>query len=166
MALKEQMKILKDIEVQLNEAPDKQISLTDPDARPVKTRGEGIVGYNVQTAVDTKRHLIVAHEVTNVGVGRDQLTNMAEQARAEAGTEQPTVLADRGYYKNEEIRRCHEVGITPVAPKTVTSNATAAGRFGKGHFLCDAKTNEYRCPAGQRLKWRCARVERVMTLRR
>ncbi len=82
------MKILKDIEVKLNETPDKQISLTDPDCRSMKTRGEGIVGYNVQTAVDTKHHLIVAHEVTNVGVDRDQLTNMAEQAQAGTGTEQ------------------------------------------------------------------------------
>jgi transposase len=81
-ALKEQMKSLKGIEVKLNETPDKQISLTDPDCRSMKTRGEGIVGYNVQTAVDTKHHLIVAQEVTNVGVDRDQLANMAEQARA------------------------------------------------------------------------------------
>jgi transposase len=103
-ALKEQMKQLKAIGIQLNESPDKQISLTDPDCRSMKTRGEGIVGYNVQTAVDTKHHLIVAHEVTNVGVDRDQLTNMAEQARAGAGTEQLTVLADRGYPLG--TRRC------------------------------------------------------------
>lgn len=124
-SLKEQMKMLKDIEVKLNATPDKQISLTDPDCRSMKTRGEGIVGYNVQTAVDTKHHLIVAHEVTNVGVDRDQLTNMAEQARAVTGTEQLTVLADRGYYKSEEIRSCHEAGMKPIVPKTVTSNATA-----------------------------------------
>jgi transposase len=165
-ALKEQMNMLKDIEAKLNETPDKQISLTDPDARSMKTRGEGIVGYNVQTAVDTKHHLIVAHEVTNVGVDRDQLTNMAGQARAGTGTEQLTVLADRGYYKSEEIRRCHEAGMIPFVPKTVTSNATAAGRFGKDHFIYDAKTNEYSCPAGQRLIWRFARIERGMMLHR
>lgn len=165
-ALKEQMKSLKDIEVKLNETPDKQISLTDPDCRSMKTRGEGIVGYNVQTAVDTKHHLIVAHEVTNVGVDRDQLTNMAEQARAGTGTEQLTVLADRGYFKSEEIRRCHETGMVPIVPKTVTSNATAAGRFGKDHFIYDAKTNEYSCPAGQRLIWRYTGIERGMNLHR
>ena len=60
VALKEQMRSLKEIEVQLNAAPDKQASLTDPDARSMKTRGTGVVGYNVQTAVDTKHHLIVA----------------------------------------------------------------------------------------------------------
>jgi hypothetical protein len=159
VALREQMKALKEIEVKLNEAPDKQISLTYPDCRSMKTRGEGIVGYNVQTAVDTRHHLIVAHEVTNVGVDRDQLTNMAGQARAGMGTEQLTVLADRGYFKSEEIRRCQEAGMIPIVPKTVTSNATAAGRFGKAHFVYDPNSNEYRCPAGQHLKWRYARVE-------
>ena len=165
-ALKEQMKQLKDIEVKLNETPDKQISLTDPDARSMKTRGEGIVGHNVQTAVDAKHHLIVAHEVTNVGSDRNQLTNMAKQARAAIDTEDLTVVADRGYFKGEEILSCHEAGIIPIVPKTVTSNATAEGRFGKNHFIYDAKTNEYRCPAGQRLIWRFARVERGMMLHR
>jgi len=165
-ALKEQMKMLKDIEVKLNEMPDKQISLTDPDARSMKTRGEGIVGYNVQTAVDTKHHLIVAHEVTNKGTDRDQLTHMAKQARAAIGTEALTVVADRGYFKSEEILRCHEAGITPILPKTITSNATAEGRFGKDHFIYDAKTNEYSCPSGQRLIWRYTRVERGMNLHR
>ncbi len=165
-ALKEQMKILKDIEVQLDETPDKQISLTDPDCRSMKTRGTGIVGYNVQTAVDTKHHLIVAHEVTNVGVDRDQLTTVAKQARAAVGTQNLTVVADRGYFKGKEILSCHQAGIIAIVPKTVTSNATAAGRFGKEHFVYDTKTNEYRCPAGQRLKWRYVRVERGMKLHR
>ena len=75
------MKVLKEIEVRLNEAPDKQISLTDADARSMKTRGTGIVGYNVQTAVDATNHLIVAHEVMNIGIDRDQLTSMAVGAR-------------------------------------------------------------------------------------
>ena len=65
------MRILKEVEVQLNAAPDKQVSLTDPDARSMKTRGTGVVGYNVQAAVDAKHHLIVAHEVTNNGIDHD-----------------------------------------------------------------------------------------------
>ena len=81
VALKAQMKMLKELEVQLKASPDQQISLTDPDARSMKTRGTGIVGYNVQTAVEAKHHLIVAHAVTNVGTDRDQLTAMAKQAR-------------------------------------------------------------------------------------
>jgi len=152
-ALKEQMKALKEIEVQLNKTPDKQISLTDPDARSMKSRGAGIVGYNVQTAVDTKHHLIVAHEVTNKGSDRDQLSSMAKQARTATGTEDLSVIADRGYFNSEEILACHEAGITALAPKCKTSGAKAAGRFDKADFIYDAHTNEYVCPAGQRLRY-------------
>lgn len=96
--LKKQMQKLKEIEAQLLESPDRQISLTDPDARSMATsgRGTGTVGYNVQTAVDDKHHLIIAHEVINVGNDRAQLSNMANQARAEIGVESLTVVADRG----------------------------------------------------------------------
>jgi transposase len=165
-ALKAQMQALKAIEVRLNETPDKQISLTDPDARSMKTRGTGIVGYNVQTAVDAKHHLIVAHEVTNVGIDRDQLTAIATQARTAMGTQDLTVIADRGYFKSEEILACHEAGITVIVPKTVTSGATADGRFGKADFIYDAEKNEYRCPAGERLIWRFSTVENGLNLHR
>ena len=73
-------------------------------------RGTGIVGYNVQSAVDIKHHLIVAHEVTNVGHDRPQLSSMAKQAREAMATEALTVLADRGYFKGEEILECEEGG--------------------------------------------------------
>ena len=165
-ALKTQMQELKAIEVRLNEAPNKQISLTDPDARSMKTRGTGIVGYNVQTAVDAKHHLIVAHEVSNVGTDRDQLCSMATKARTAMGTQELTVVADRGYFKGDEILACHEAGITAIVPKTVTSNATAEGRFGKADFIYDAKNNEYRCPAGQRLIWRYSTIEYGQTVHR
>lgn len=164
-ALKEQMKALKDIEVQLNKTPDKQISLTDPDARSMKTRGTGIVGYNVQTAVDTKHHLIVAHEVTNTGTDRDQLSSMATQARDAMGADL-NVIADRGYFKREEILACQEVGITAFVPQCKTSGAKAAGRFDKADFIYHAKTNEYECPAGQRLIWRFSRLENGLNLHR
>src|SRR5208337_753297 len=102
-----------------------------PDARSMATsgRGTGMVGYNVQTAVDTKHHLIVAHEVTNVGHDRTQLSAMAKQARSATGIEQLTVLADRGYYKGEEILDCDQAGMTPLVPKPLTSNSKADGRF-------------------------------------
>lgn len=165
-ALKEQMKALKDIEVELNKTPDKQISLTDPDARSMKTRGTGIVGYNVQTAVDTKHHLIVAHEVTNVGIDRDQLTSMAKKARIAMGVQDLTAIADRGYFKSEEILACHETGITALVPKCKTSGAKAAGRFDKADFIFDAENNQYRCPAGQTLSWRSSRIEHGLNLHR
>jgi hypothetical protein len=78
--LKTQMKELQTINIQLNDSPDKQGSLTDPDARFMMTRGTGIVGYNVQTAVDTQHHLIVTHEVNNVDSDRDQLSSLAVPA--------------------------------------------------------------------------------------
>src|SRR5271154_7530407 len=111
--LRRQMQALKAMERRVEAAPDKQGSLTDPDARSMATsgRGTGMVGYNVQTAVDTKHHLIVAHEVTNVGHDRSQLSAMAKQARSAMGIEQLTVLADRGYYKSEQILDCELAGI-------------------------------------------------------
>jgi DDE domain len=163
-ALKEQMRSLKEIEVPLNAAPDAQVSLTDPDARSMKTRGTGVVGYNVQTAVDAKHHLIVAHVVTNDGIDRDQLTSMAKLAHTEMGVDKLTAVADRGYCKSEEILACHEAGITVFVPKTVTSSATGHGRFGKDDFIYDPQTNEYRCPAGERLIWRFSTVERGLKL--
>jgi transposase len=164
--LKQQMAKLDTIETELQKTPDKQISLTDPDARSMATsgRGSGMVGYNVQTAVDTKNHLIVAHEVTNVGHDRSQLANMAEQAKAALGASDLNVVADRGYFSGEEIRKCEEAGITAFVPKCVTSGAKADGRFDKADFIYDATKNEYQCPAGQRLIWRFATVEHGLTL--
>ena len=125
-------------------APDQQVSLTDPDARSMATsgRGTGIVGYNVQTAVDTKHHLIVAHEVTNVGHDRTQLGRMAKQAQDAIGQGDLTVLADRGYFKGEEILRCEQAGIAPLVPKPLTSNSKADGRFDKRDFVYDAKRDD------------------------
>jgi len=164
--LKQQMAKLDTIETELQKTPDKQISLTDTDARSMATsgRGSGMVGYNVQTAVDTKHHLIVAHEVTNVGHDRNQLANMAGQAKAAIGTPELNVVADRGYFSGEEIRKCHENGIIPIVPKCTTSGAKAAGRFDKADFIYDKANDEYQCPAGQRLIWRFATVEHGLTL--
>ena len=159
-ALKTKMQELKEIEVRLNETPDKQISLTDPDARSMMTRGTGIVGYNVQTAVDAKHHLIVAHEVTNDGSDRSQLSPMAKLAKQAMGAEKLSVVADRGYFKSEEILACHQSDITVHVPKPMTSGAKADGRYNKTDFIYDTETDEYKCPAGQRLIWRYASVEK------
>src|SRR5213594_2048426 len=137
--LKEEVTRLNAINAEMMKSEDKQISLTDPDARSMATSGKdtGIVGYNVQTAVDTKNHLIVAHEVTNVGTDRHQLSNMAEQARTEMGVETLDAVADRGYYTGEEIRACEEAGITVTLPKPQTSGAKAARPFRQARLrLC------------------------------
>ncbi|WP_018605750.1 IS1182 family transposase [Uliginosibacterium gangwonense] len=166
--LKAQMEQLRDIETKLEATPDRQISLTDPDARSMATsgRGSGMVGYNVQTAVDTKHHLIVAHEVTNVGHDRSQLSNMATQALDAIGTERLIVAADRGYFRGEEIRACDQVGITTYLPKPMTSGAKANGRFDRADFIYDAQKNEYRCPADQALIWRYSTTEKAMLVHR
>jgi transposase len=162
-SLKEQMTKLREIEAKLEESGETQISLTDPDARSMMTRGSGIVGYNVQTAVDTRHHLIVEHDVTNTGSDRDQLSGMAKKARTVIGTPILTAIADRGYFKGEEILACHEAGIFALVPPTKTSGAKADGRFDKADFIYDPQKNEYRCPAGQALIWRFATVEKGMT---
>src|SRR5450631_467115 len=158
-ALKQQMEKLKDIDVQMRASPDKQVSLTDPDARSMKNREGGIVGYNVQVAVDAEHHLIVAHEVTNDGLDRDQLSNMARKAKEAVSATELTVVADRGYFKSEEILECTKSGITPLVPKSMTSNSLAAGRFDKQDFIYVASDNEYRCPAGQRASYRYTSME-------
>ena len=164
--LKGQMQDLKAMEQRLREAPDGQVSLTDPDARSMATsgRGTGVVGYNVQTAVDDRHHLIVAHEVTNVGHDRAALATMAEQARTATGIEALSVVADRGYFSGEQILACAQSGITAYVPKPLTSNSSADGRFGKQDFVYEAKEDEYRCPAGQRLIKRFTSIENAMTL--
>ena len=129
-------------------------------------RGTGIVGYNVQTAVDAKHHLIVTHEVTNLGHDRTQLATVATQAQELMGDRPLTVLADRGYYSSEEILKCEQAGIATLVPKPLTSNSKAAGRFDKRDFIYDAARDEYRCPAGERAIWRFTTVEAGLTMRK
>jgi transposase len=166
--LKEEIVRLNAINAEMMESEDGQISLTDPDARSMATSGKdtGIVGYNVQIAVDTQHHLIVAHEVTNVGTDRHQLSNMAEQARSEMDVEKLEAIADRGYYEGEEIKDCEDAGISVTLPKPQTSGAKAEGRFGKQDFVYVAGDDSYRCPAGERLTYRFTGVEKGKAIRR
>jgi transposase len=166
--IREQMRQLERIGEQLKDAPDEQISQTDPDARSMATsgRGTGVVGYNVQTAVDTKSHMVVAHDVLNVGHDRGALADMAREARDAMGKKQLTVLADRGYFNGEQIQACELDGISPLVPKPLTSGAKAEGRFDKRDFVYDAKRDAYRCPAGQWAIYRFTTVEKGQTLHR
>jgi transposase len=166
--LKSEMDNLAAIEKQVLASPDQQISLTDPDSRSMATsgRGSGVVGYNVQTAVDTEHHLIVAHEVTNVGTDRAQLANTAQAAKAALEVDKLEAVADRGYFNGEEILACEQAGITVTLPKPMTSGAKSEGRFGKQDFVYLADENVYRCPAGERLKYRYTGVEHGQKLHR
>jgi transposase len=152
--LEEEVKRLKAIETQVLASPDQQISLTDPDCRSMATsgRGSGMVAYNVQSAVDTTHHLIVAHEVTNVGADRSQLANMAKAAKAALHIDKLEAVADRGYFKGEEILACEQAGIAVTLPKPQTSGAKSKGRFGKQDFVYLPSEDAYRCPSGEKLQ--------------
>jgi hypothetical protein len=128
-------------------------------------KGTAMVGYNVQTAVDTKNHLIVAHEVTNSGSDRSQLSQIALAARQAMGKHKFKAIADRGYYSGVELKACDDAGIAAIVPKTMTSSARADGRFDRSDFVYIARDDEYQCPAGQRAIHRCTSDERGMQMR-
>jgi transposase len=164
--LREEMARLKKLEVRMLEAPDQQLSLTDPDARSMNSRGSGVVGYNVQTAVDARHHLIVAHEVSKVGSDRRQLSRMAKRAKAILGATKLTVVADRGYYKGDELRECEQNDIVAYVARPTTSPNKARGYFDRNRFKYIKEDDEYECPAGERLMFRNERKESNKMIRR
>ena len=168
MKLKEEVTRLNAINAEMMKSDDKQISLTDPDARSMATSGKdtGIVGYNVQIAVDTENHLIVAHEVQTSA--RTAINSRIWPSRREPrwALRRSMLWPNRGYYTGEEIRACEEAGITVTLPKPQTSGAKAAGRFGKQDFVYVAADDVYICPAHERLAYHCTNVEDGKILRR
>jgi transposase len=151
--LRRQMQALKEMEQTVQDAPDRQVSLTDPDARSMATSGKGTatVGYNVQIAVDAEHHLIVAHEVINQGYDRHQLAPMAFKAQEATGCAQVTALADRGYFSGDQVLSCEGTGVAPIVPKVLTSSGTKRGLFARQDFIYDAEHDHYTCPAGAKL---------------
>ncbi|WFU46077.1 IS1182 family transposase (plasmid) [Bradyrhizobium sp. CB82] len=166
--LKSEMHKLEAYEEAMLASPDQQISLTNPDSRSMATsgRGSGVVGYNVQVAVDTEHHLIIAHEVTNSGSDRAQLANMGKQAKAVLGVDKLEAVADRGYYTGEEIKACADADILVTLPKPNTTGMEAKGKFGKHDFAYLAKQDVYRCPAGELLAYWLTTVDGERTIRR
>jgi transposase len=163
-SMEAKMEQLQQHEAEVEAHPDSQVSLTDPDARSMNKAGGGsTVSYNVQSAVDSKHHLIAMHEVTNEPSDRSQLSSMAGQVAAALDTKTLTVIADPGYYKGEEIVDCYATGIKALVPKTDSSHSKAKGRYSKADFRYDAQHNEYICPAGQRLTYRFDSVEQGKT---
>ena len=150
-SLKEEVKRLKGLESEIQSRPDKQLSMTDPDARSMRSRGTGIVGYNVQTAVEAEHHLIVTHEVIQKNNDRDYLTSMSLEARDAMGVEELEVVADRGYYKSQEIKASEDAGLITYVPKSHTSSNKAHGLFDRSRFRYQPETDEYQCPAQERL---------------
>ncbi len=158
-SLQEALAELDAIEPVLNDTEDKQLSLTDPESRSLRTRGTGIVGYNVQIAVEPENHLIVAHAVTNQFNDHRQLSPMAIAAKEAMGVDELDAVADRGYYKGEEVLACDEAGIDVYVPRPITSGNKAKGLYEKADFHYNAELNEYSCPAGDRLPYRSTRFE-------
>ena len=166
--LRQEMQRLEALNSEMLDMPDRQVSLTDPDARSMATsgRGSGVVGYNVQASVDTTHHLIVTHDVTNSGSDRSQLARMGKKTKATLETDKLDVVADRGYFNSEEILACVEADITVTLPKPMTSGSRSKGRFVKQDFRYVAEEDVYICPTGERLKYYYSNEERGLTLRR
>lgn len=166
--MRQRLQDLQAVKAQLETLPDHQLSQTDPDARAMTTysaKGTAMVHYNVQTAVDTKNHLIVAHEVTNNGSDRSQLSTIALAAREAMGKRRLKAIADRGYYSGLELKACEDAGIAALVPRPMTSNARAEGRFDKTDFIYIARADEYQCPAGQRAIYRYTSDDRGLQVR-
>ena len=144
----------------LEEVDETQLSLTDPDARLLVKSGQGIAGYNVQTAVDDKHKLIIASEVVNDSSDVGQLHAMAKAAKDAVAAEALQVLADEGYYSSTELKACEDDGIEVYVPVPEGNGRLAkAGRFSLKSFSHDARADAYRCPAGELLhpmkgRWR------------
>jgi len=166
--LHEEMQRLKALEEQMLDAPDEQISLTDPDARSMATsgRGSGVVGYNVQAAVEIDHHLIVTHDVVQTGSDRAQLVPMGQQAKEALGVDELDAVADRGYFSAEQIKECADAGITPTLPKPQTSSNRKKGMFVKADFRYVADEDVYICPAGEQLIWRYVTQEAGLVISR
>ena len=160
--LRRHMQFLKDMESQVAAAPDHQVSLTDPDSRSMNSsgRGTGIVGYNVQAAVDTTHHLIIAHEVVTEGNDRVQLVPMGLSAKEAMGANEITVIADRGYYNGDQVLACEGTGVLPCIPKTHTAIGIKTGMFSRHDFIYDPEQDHYSCPAGAMLTKSATRSDR------
>src|SRR5256885_2164213 len=151
--LRRQMQALEVMEQTVQDAPDQQVSLTDPGAGSMATSGKGTatVGYNVQIAVDAEHHLIVTHEVTNQGYDRRQRAPMASKAERARGGDRTTAVADRGYFNGDQVLSCEGTGVAPIVPKTLTSSGAKRGFFTRQDFIYNAEHDHYTCPAGAKL---------------
>ncbi len=146
---------LKVLETQMLAVADEQVSLTDPDARSMAAsgRGSGVVGYNVQAAVETEHHLIIAHDVIQSGSDRASLAPMAKNAEEALSVDELDVVADRGYFSSEQILECSQADVTVTLLEPMTAGVNANGQFGKPDFRYVSDDDVYICPAGQTLSF-------------
>ncbi len=164
--MKKRLVELKSLEEQVKAHPDKQISTVDPDSRLMKTQGmTRMVCYNVQSAVDTKYHLIIAHEVTNTP-DRNQLCQMGKQAQSVLKHKAITVIADKGYYSGQDIKNTQDAGMTALVPKGDTSGSEKKQIFNRSQFQYNKSKDAYICPANKALTYRFSSVEKELTIRK
>jgi transposase len=135
----------------LERTGESQISLTDPDSRAMAAHTKVAVGYNIQVAVDAKNKMIVEQAVTNQVVDMGLLAQTAELARAILDVETIDVVADRGYFKIEDIEACEKAGLTPHVPRPQRGSSVRNGFFRKDEFRYDPDRDVYVCPAGEML---------------
>jgi transposase len=150
-AIRERRARCKDMLAQLDRTGEEQISLTDPDSRAMAAHTHVAVGYNVQIAVDTKHKLLVEPQVTNQVVDMGLLTQTAVPAKEVLGVETIEVVADKGYFKIEDIEACEKAGMVPYVPRPQRGPSVKAGLLRKDEFQYDAVSDAYVCPAGQNL---------------
>lgn len=165
--LKATLAELRILEEKVEEAPDKQISTTDPDSRLMKVKGMvRQVSYNVQSAVDAKHHLIAAHKVTNSGTDRGQLCETGKLAQVALGKKNITVIADKGYFAGQDIKDTQDEGMKPLVPKGDTSGSEKKGIFNRSEFIYDPSKDVYTCPAKKELQYRMTSVEKGKELKK
>lgn len=164
--LKKKLAELKAMQAKVNEHPEKQVSTTDPDSRLMKTQGmTRAVCYNVQSAVDSKHHLIIAHEVTNK-TDRGQLCRMGKLAQSALQEQSITVIADKGYFSAIDIKNSQDQGMTVLVSKGNTSGSEKNGIFDRSLFKYDAVKDIYLCPANQEMTYRHSGIEKGLTIKR
>jgi transposase len=164
-ALREKREWHEEVLAQLQDGEEKQLSMTDPDARKMHAAQGTVIGYNAQSAVDAKHKLIVADDVTNEGTDVQQLASVAREAKETLAVEQLEVVADPGYYHNAEVSLCVEKGIIPYIRQADTSANSARGLYAKKDFRYDAERDVYHCPAGVELTHRFNTYELGRSLR-
>jgi len=151
-AVRERRDRCQEMLAELERTGEDQIWLTDPDSRAMAAYTHVAVGYNVQVAVDAKHKLIVEQQVTNQVVDMGLLTETAEPAKQILGVDTIDVVADKGYFKIEDIEACEKAGMIPYVPRPQRGPSVREGRFRKDEFEYDAETDSMICPAGQRLQ--------------
>src|SRR5262249_17911506 len=137
------------LEKELGEGGERQVSLTDADAKLMKTARGSEVSYNVQTVVDSKLKLLVAYEVTNAVNDLGQLAVMGQAAQEALGVKELTVLADGGYYESRALKACEEAKLTTYVPPPRSGAAKGRGVFANNRFQYDRNQDVYRCPQGE-----------------